>query len=52
MAKRRAYTVYIMASKRWNLYTGVTGNLGKRVWQHKMGAGSFFTSRYHCTRLV
>jgi putative endonuclease len=34
------------------LYTGVTNNLLRRVNQHKRGAGSGFTSRYHFDRVV
>ena len=44
--------VYIMASGRnGTLYTGVTSNLVKRVWQHKEGTGGF-TKRYKCKMLV
>jgi len=34
------------------LYAGVTGNLRRRVWQHKNKLISGFTSRYNLTRLV
>lgn len=34
------------------LYTGVTNNLIKRVWEHKQGKGSMFTSKYKITKLV
>jgi putative endonuclease len=34
------------------LYTGFTNNLCRRIWQHKQGLGSRFTSRYHCSKLV
>jgi putative endonuclease len=34
------------------LYTGVTNNLMRRVWEHKEGSGSIFTSRYRITKLV
>jgi putative endonuclease len=51
MAKR-GY-VYILASrKHGTLYTGVTSNLGARVYQHKQGTGSAFTRRYNVHRLV
>jgi putative endonuclease len=44
--------VYIMASRRnGTLYTGVTSDLPKRVWQHKNGTVGF-TSRYGCKILV
>jgi putative endonuclease len=34
------------------LYTGITGNLLRRVWQHKQKLVPGFTSRYNLTRLV
>src|SRR5579864_4176848 len=34
------------------LYTGVTGNLSRRVFQHKNKLVPGFTSRYNLTRLV
>jgi putative endonuclease len=34
------------------LYTGVTNNLKRRVYEHKTGAGSSFTKRYKITKLV
>ena len=49
---RRSYFVYIMASKLRVLYTGVTNNLGFRVWQHKKKQVSGFTSTYNVNRLV
>ena len=45
-------TVYIMANRRNGaVYTGVTSDLVKRVWQHREGLGGF-TTRYDCTMLV
>ncbi len=44
--------VYIMASGRnGTLYTGVTSDLIRRVWQHKEGIFGF-TARYDCKMLV
>ena len=44
--------VYIMANRRNGaVYTGVTSDLIKRVWQHRQGS-SGFTSRYGCKFLV
>ena len=34
------------------LYTGVTSDLIKRVWQHRKGLGDGFTKRYGCKLLV
>lgn len=34
------------------LYIGVTSNLANRVFEHKNGNGSVFTSRYKCFDLV
>ena len=55
----RQYYVYIMASKRnGTLYTGVTSNLIKRVWQHKSGEVEAsttlptFTAKYKVYQLV
>lgn len=39
-------------AKNRTLYTGVTGRLGNRVWQHKEGAFGGFTSHYRITKLV
>ena len=51
MKKRPA--IYIMANKRnGTLYTGVTSDLIKRVYQHKSALISGFTQRYNCKHLV
>ena len=49
---RRIFHVYIMASHRRVLYSGVTSKLGERVLKHKRGEGSEFTRKYNITRLV
>lgn len=49
----KEYYVYIMASKRnGTLYTGVTSDLEKRVWQHKSKEIEGFTSKYNVNQLV
>ena len=49
----QSYYVYIMASKRnGTLYTGITSDLIKRVYQHKSGETTGFTSKYKVSRLV
>lgn len=53
MQKRKhLYTVYIMASYSGTLYIGVTNNIARRVWEHKMKLIDGFTKKYGCTRLV
>lgn len=45
--------VYMLASqKRGTIYTGVTGDLARRIPEHKVGEGGRFTARYGATRLV
>lgn len=45
--------VYVMTNKiNTVLYTGVTDNLVKRVWQHKNKLADGFTSKYNITKLV
>lgn len=49
----RVYFVYILASKRNGaLYTGVTNDLLRRVWEHKNGVAEGFTKKYHVHMLV
>jgi putative endonuclease len=43
----------MMASRRnGTLYTGVTSDLPRRVWEHREKIKDGFTSRYGVTRLV
>jgi putative endonuclease len=46
------YYVYIMSSRNRVLYTGVTGNLVKRCYEHRTRAKECFSSRYRADRLV
>jgi putative endonuclease len=49
----RQYYVYIMTNQRKNvLYTGVTNDLVRRVWQHRNGQTGGFTAQYRCSKLV
>jgi putative endonuclease len=47
-----AYFTYIVASRSHTLYVGVTGDLQKRVFEHKWKEHDGFTERYNCDRLV
>jgi putative endonuclease len=48
----RIYHVYIMASASRRLYIGVTGNLARRVHQHRSGQFEGFSKKYQMKRLV
>jgi putative endonuclease len=51
MAKHPA--VYILANRRnGTLYTGVTSDLVRRVWQHREGLTEGFTKQFGIHRLV
>jgi putative endonuclease len=48
----RIYFTYIVASRSRTLYIGMTGDLLKRVFQHKDKTFEGFSSQYNCNRLV
>ena len=48
----RQYYVYIMANLARTLYTGVTNDLERRVFEHREKRIPGFTQRYNLTRLV
>ena len=48
----RQYYVYIMTNRSRTLYTGVTGDLKRRVYQHKHKLVPGFTSKYNIDRLA
>ena len=54
MRPAKQFHVYIMTNRQRShvLYTGITGNLTRRVWVHKNRIVEGFTSRYNLTRLV
>jgi putative endonuclease len=48
----KSYFVYIMGSFSGTLYTGVTNDLERRVYQHKNKVRRGFTKKYDVNRLV
>ena len=52
MAIEQQYYVYILFSKKnGTLYTGVTSDIVKRVWEHKNKIYKGFTSKYGVDKL-
>jgi len=50
---KREPAVYVLTNKPdGTLYTGVTSNLSKRIWQHKNKVMKGFSARYNLTRLI
>ncbi|WFU27305.1 GIY-YIG nuclease family protein [Bradyrhizobium sp. CB1717] len=48
-----AYYVYILASRRDGaIYVGITNDLVRRVYEHRIKAVPGFTTKYNITRLV
>ena len=52
MKSEKSYYVYIMTNRSKTLYTGVTNNLERRVFEHKHKLIPGFTKKYNITRLV
>ena len=48
----KEYYVYIMTNKSRTLYTGVTSDLMRRVYEHKNKTVKGFTSKYNIRYLV
>jgi putative endonuclease len=48
----KTYWVYIMTNRSGTLYTGVTSDLSRRVYEHRHGLVSGFTTEYKINRLV
>jgi len=48
----KRYFVYIMNSSTGTLYTGMTNNLERRVYEHKHKLLPGFTKKYDVTRLA
>ena len=52
MKRQKTYHVYIMSNQSRTLYTGITNNLVKRVYEHKNKLVPGFTAKYNISRLV
>ena len=53
MSAQHGYWVYILASRiGGTLYVGVTNNLVRRIYEHRMGLVEGFTKQYGIHRLV
>jgi putative endonuclease len=54
MRKPKHFYVYMMTNNQRShvLYTGITGDLPRRVFEHRNKISPGFTSRYNLTRLV
>ncbi len=48
----RLYYAYMISSRSRTLYVGVTGNLHKRIFEHKRKWYEGFSATYQCNRLV
>jgi putative endonuclease len=46
------YCVYLLTNRSRTLYTGVTNDLLRRLYEHRHPQRPCFTSRYRVTRLV
>lgn len=49
---KRKYYVYILGSKTGTLYTGVTNDLERRMFEHKHGVVDGFTKSYRVNMLL
>lgn len=46
------YTYLITNKNNTVIYTGMTNDIRRRMWEHKFDKGSKFASRYNCNKLV
>jgi putative endonuclease len=49
---KKDYYVYIATNKSNTLYTGITNNLCRRMWEHAHSLVKGFTSKYNIDKLV
>ena len=50
--EKRGYIYFMTNAANGVLYVGVTNSLKRRVEEHAKGAGSVFTRKYRCSKLV
>jgi putative endonuclease len=51
--RMKIYVVYIVTNRRDGvLYTGMTGNIERRILEHKQKVNAGFAAKYNCTKLV
>ena len=48
----KRYFVYLMTNKSGTLYTGVTNNLFRRIYEHKYKLINGFTKKYNINKLI
>ena len=48
----KSFFIFILSSFNKVLYIGITGNLGKRIWEHREAVVSGFTKKYNVKILV
>lgn len=52
MSRNYNFYIYILASESGTLYTGVTNNLKKRIYEYKNDLLDGFSKKYQCHKLV
>ena len=52
VTSKKIFSVYIMSNEHRTTYIGVTSDLERRVWEHRVGRVPGFTSRYGLRKLV
>jgi putative endonuclease len=48
----RTYFIYILSNHSRSIYIGVTNNLTRRVFQHRLGLADSYTRKFRIHRLV